>query len=95
MVLVVVEEVGNANRVGGNGVRNSVIVVSHVNTGGVGGAISDGVVVVGSGGTILFVGDSHWWTIDAELEIDLSKYKPMKEVQFFYEKASGKSKGYH
>ena len=55
MVLVVVEEVGNANRVGGNGVRNSVIVVSHVNTGGVGGAISDGVVVVGSGGTILFV----------------------------------------
>ena len=36
MVLVVVEEVGNANRVGGNGVRNSVIVVSHVNTGGVG-----------------------------------------------------------
>ncbi|KHN45800.1 hypothetical protein glysoja_049347 [Glycine soja] len=95
MVLVVVEEVGNANRVGGNGVRNSVIVVSHVNTGGVGGAISDGVVVVGSGGTILFVGDSHWWTIDAELEIELSKYKPMKEVQFFYEKASGKSKGYH
>ena len=31
----------------------------------------------------------------AELEIELSKYKPMKEVQFFYEKASGKSKGYH
>ncbi|PPD95766.1 hypothetical protein GOBAR_DD07201 [Gossypium barbadense] len=46
------------------------------------------------GGTILFVGDLHWWTTDAELESELCKYGPVKEVKFFDEKASGKSKGY-
>ncbi|KAL0560656.1 hypothetical protein IC582_001065 [Cucumis melo] len=48
----------------------------------------------GSGGTILFVGDLHWWTTDAELEVELCKYGPLKEVKFYDEKASGKSKGY-
>ncbi|CAA3019974.1 cleavage and polyadenylation specificity factor subunit CG7185 [Olea europaea subsp. europaea] len=48
----------------------------------------------GGGGTILFVGDLHWWTTDSELEEELSKYGPVKEVKFFDEKASGKSKGY-
>ncbi|EXB36065.1 RNA-binding motif protein, X chromosome [Morus notabilis] len=48
----------------------------------------------GGAGTILFVGDLHWWTTDAELEVELCKYGPVKEVKFFDEKASGKSKGY-
>ncbi|KAE8645895.1 hypothetical protein Csa_011870, partial [Cucumis sativus] len=48
----------------------------------------------GGGGTILFVGDLHWWTTDAELEVELCKYGPLKEVKFYDEKASGKSKGY-
>ncbi|GFZ05343.1 RNA-binding (RRM/RBD/RNP motifs) family protein [Actinidia rufa] len=48
----------------------------------------------GGGGAILFVGDLHWWTTDAELEVELCKYGPLKEVRFFDEKASGKSKGY-
>ncbi|KAH1080185.1 hypothetical protein J1N35_019946 [Gossypium stocksii] len=48
----------------------------------------------GGSGTILFVGDLHWWTTDAELESELCKYGPVKEVKFFDEKASGKSKGY-
>ncbi|KAE8716032.1 putative ccaat-binding transcription factor subunit A [Hibiscus syriacus] len=48
----------------------------------------------GGGGTILFVGDLHWWTTDAELESELCKYGPIKEVKLFDEKASGKSKGY-
>uniref|UniRef100_A0A7N0REY4 RRM domain-containing protein n=1 Tax=Kalanchoe fedtschenkoi TaxID=63787 RepID=A0A7N0REY4_KALFE len=48
----------------------------------------------GGGGTMLFVGDLHWWTTDSELEAELSKYGVVKEVKFFDEKASGKSKGY-
>ncbi|KAG9128608.1 hypothetical protein Leryth_017092 [Lithospermum erythrorhizon] len=48
----------------------------------------------GGGSTILFVGDLHWWTTDAELEAELGKYGPVKEVKFFDERASGKSKGY-
>uniref|UniRef100_A0A368UJ97 RRM domain-containing protein n=1 Tax=Glycine max TaxID=3847 RepID=A0A368UJ97_SOYBN len=60
---------------------------------GVGGGGGGG-AAGGSGGTILFVGDLHWWTTDAELETELSKYGPVKEVKFFDEKASGKSKGY-
>ncbi|KAJ1441242.1 RNA-binding domain superfamily [Sesbania bispinosa] len=39
-------------------------------------------------------GDLHWWTTDAELEAELCKYGQVKEVKFFDEKASGKSKGY-
>ncbi|KAF7815969.1 cleavage and polyadenylation specificity factor subunit CG7185-like [Senna tora] len=86
---------GNLNRVGGNGVANSVSAVNVVNTGGGptvvgGGSAGSG----GGGGTILFVGDLHWWTTDAELEAELCKYGPVKEVKFFDEKASGKSKGY-
>ncbi|KAK3123737.1 hypothetical protein QOZ80_8AG0635290 [Eleusine coracana subsp. coracana] len=48
----------------------------------------------GPGSTTLFVGELHWWTTDADLEAELSKYGPVKEVRFFDEKASGKSKGY-
>ncbi|KAK9939785.1 hypothetical protein M0R45_016471 [Rubus argutus] len=48
----------------------------------------------GAGGATLYVGDLHWWTTDAELEAELCKYGPVKEVKFFDEKASGKSKGY-
>ncbi|KAM0936478.1 putative RNA recognition motif domain, nucleotide-binding alpha-beta plait domain superfamily [Dioscorea sansibarensis] len=55
------------------------------NTNGAGG---------GGGGTTLFVGDLHWWTTDAELEAELAKYGQVKEVRFYDEKASGKSKGY-
>ncbi|KAK7289568.1 hypothetical protein RIF29_03300 [Crotalaria pallida] len=78
---------GNLNRVGGNGTGNSVNVVTSVNVGGGGGGAA-------GGGTILFVGDLHWWTTDAELEAVLCKYGPVKEVKFYDEKASGKSKGY-
>ncbi|EOY12029.1 RNA-binding family protein isoform 1 [Theobroma cacao] len=63
--------------------------------GGGGGGVGVGASGGGSvGGTILFVGDLHWWTTDAELESELCKYGPVKEVKFFDEKASGKSKGY-
>ncbi|KAJ0988243.1 hypothetical protein J5N97_006599 [Dioscorea zingiberensis] len=48
----------------------------------------------GGGGTTLYVGDLHWWTTDAELEAELCKYGQVKEVRFYDEKASGKSKGY-
>ncbi|KAF3544993.1 hypothetical protein DY000_02001296 [Brassica cretica] len=48
----------------------------------------------GGGGTFLFVGDLHWWTTDAEIEAELCKYGAVKEVRFFDEKATGKSKGY-
>lgn len=76
----------NVNGVGGSGMGNGSIGVS----GGGGGAGGGG----GGGGTILFVGDLHWWTTDAELEAELCKYGAVKEVKFFDEKASGKSKGY-
>ncbi|KAB1215104.1 Nipped-B-like protein B [Morella rubra] len=72
---------GNVNGIGGYGVGN---------TGGVSGGGGGG----GGGGTILFVGDLHWWTTDVELEAELCKYGAVKEVKFFDEKASGKSKGY-
>ncbi|GAB2284764.1 hypothetical protein Dimus_019218 [Dionaea muscipula] len=64
--------------------------------GNIGGPASGIPVVGGPGGgnTILFVGDLHWWTTDAELERELVTYGPVKEVKFFEEKASGKSKGY-
>ena len=45
-------------------------------------------------GTMLFVGELHWWTNDAELEVALSEFGRVKEIKFFEEKASGKSKGY-
>eukprot|EP01018_Ginkgo_biloba_P035121 Gb_22175 [translate_table: standard] len=46
------------------------------------------------GGSMLFVGDLHWWTTDADLEAALSEYGRIKYLKFFEEKASGKSKGY-
>ncbi|CAI9756340.1 unnamed protein product [Fraxinus pennsylvanica] len=47
-----------------------------------------------NGNTMLFVGELHWWTTDAELEAVLSQYGMVKEIKFFDERASGKSKGY-
>lgn len=75
---------GNMNGAGGNGYGN------------VGGSVGAGNVGGGGGGqgTILFVGDLHWWSTDAELEMEASKYGHVKEVKFYDEKASGKSKGY-
>lgn len=78
---------GNMNGNGGNGYGNGTGAVG-MGSGGVGGGGG------GGGGTILFVGDLHWWTTDAELEAELCKYGHVKEVKFFDEKASGKSKGY-
>ncbi|XP_022855071.1 cleavage and polyadenylation specificity factor subunit 6-like [Olea europaea var. sylvestris] len=49
---------------------------------------------VENGNTMLFVGELHWWTTDAELETVLSQYGMVKEIKFFDERASGKSKGY-
>ncbi|XP_059657785.1 uncharacterized protein LOC132304223 [Cornus florida] len=49
---------------------------------------------VDNGGTMLFVGELHWWTTDADLENVLSQYGRVKEIKFFDERASGKSKGY-
>uniref|UniRef100_A0A803PH50 RRM domain-containing protein n=1 Tax=Cannabis sativa TaxID=3483 RepID=A0A803PH50_CANSA len=47
-----------------------------------------------NGSTMLFVGELNWWTTDAELENVLSQYGRVKEIKFFDERASGKSKGY-
>ncbi|PIN17773.1 putative splicing factor, SR protein superfamily [Handroanthus impetiginosus] len=49
---------------------------------------------VENGNTMLFVGELHWWTTDAELESVLAQYGKVKEIKFFEERASGKSKGY-
>ncbi|KAF3431145.1 hypothetical protein FNV43_RR25875 [Rhamnella rubrinervis] len=49
---------------------------------------------VENGSTMLFVGELHWWTTDAEIESVLSQYGRVKEIKFFDERASGKSKGY-
>ncbi|KAL6186419.1 hypothetical protein ACLB2K_042539 [Fragaria x ananassa] len=49
---------------------------------------------VENGSATLFVGELHWWTTDAELEGVLSQFGRIKEIKFFDERASGKSKGY-
>lgn len=49
---------------------------------------------VENGPTMLFVGELHWWTTDAELESACSQFGRIKEIKFFDERASGKSKGY-
>lgn len=46
------------------------------------------------GPTVLVVGELHWWTTDAQLESMMSQYGRVKEIKFFDERASGKSKGY-
>ncbi|GAV68809.1 RRM_1 domain-containing protein [Cephalotus follicularis] len=79
---------------GGGGGGGIVVVGGSVNGVGNGGGGVGNVGGGGGGGTILFVGDLHWWTTDAELETELVKYGAVKEVKFFDEKASGKSKGY-
>lgn len=85
---------------GGNGNGNG---FNAAGSGMVGNGTGSGVVVAagtavgtgnGGGGTTLFVGDLHWWTTDAQVEAECCKYGPVKEVKFFEEKASGKSKGY-
>jgi len=47
-----------------------------------------------NGSTTLYVGELHWWTTDAELESFASQFGRVKEIKFFDERASGKSKGY-
>ncbi|KAG0475300.1 hypothetical protein HPP92_014986 [Vanilla planifolia] len=75
---------------GGPGTGPLVGVGTSMN-GAVGGITGSGSV---GGTTTLYVGELHWWTTDADLEAELCKYGPVKEVRFFDEKASGKSKGY-
>ena len=41
-------------------------------------------------GTVLFVGELHWWTTDADLETALSVYGKVKDIKLSEEKASGK-----
>ncbi|KNA23856.1 hypothetical protein SOVF_020770 [Spinacia oleracea] len=78
---------GTAGNMGGTG--SSAVQATPMSTGtGMGGGGG------GGGGNVLFVGDLHWWTTDAELETELVRYGDVKEVKFFDEKASGKSKGY-
>lgn len=48
----------------------------------------------GDGSGMLFVGDLQWWTTDAELEAALSEYGRVKNLKFYEERVSGKSKGY-
>ncbi|KAJ4889867.1 RNA-binding (RRM/RBD/RNP motifs) family protein [Raphanus sativus] len=50
--------------------------------------------VVDNGNTMVFVGELQWWTTDAEVESVLSQYGRVKEIKFFDERVSGKSKGY-
>ena len=75
----------------GNVVVPSAVAGVNYNASLNGGPAGGGVV---SSGTVLFVGDLHWWTTDADLEIELCKYGQVKELKFFDERASGKSKGY-
>ncbi|CAL9191163.1 unnamed protein product, partial [Musa hybrid cultivar] len=70
------------------------VVVPAGNANGGGDAGGGGGAGAGVGGTTLFVGELHWWTTDADLEEELCKYGQVKEVKFFDERASGKSKGY-
>ncbi|KAJ6824799.1 glycine-rich RNA-binding protein 3, mitochondrial [Iris pallida] len=46
------------------------------------------------GPTTLFVGELLWWTTDEEIESAASRYGRVKEVKFFDERPSGRSKGY-
>ncbi|KAK4781712.1 hypothetical protein SAY86_015814 [Trapa natans] len=89
---------GNDNLPTQSGIRNTNPACGNgvVNPGGTNAvaASSSGAGNGGGGTTMLFVGDLHWWTTDAELEAELCKYGQVKEVKFFDEKASGKSKGY-
>ncbi|XP_021740705.1 cleavage and polyadenylation specificity factor subunit CG7185-like [Chenopodium quinoa] len=77
---------GTAGNMSGTGSSAVQVTPMGAGMGGAGGG--------GGGGNVLFVGDLHWWTTDAELETELVKYGNVKEVKFFDEKASGKSKGY-
>ncbi|KAK1377380.1 cleavage and polyadenylation specificity factor subunit 6 [Heracleum sosnowskyi] len=47
-----------------------------------------------NGATMLYVGELHWWTTDVDIERAASYYGRVKEIKFFDERASGKSKGY-
>lgn len=75
---------------GGAGANHPIPVTVAGTSASVGGNMNGG----GGGGTTIFVGELHWWTTDADLEAELCKYGPIREVRFFDEKASGKSKGY-
>ncbi|KAL6202832.1 hypothetical protein ACLB2K_026537 [Fragaria x ananassa] len=87
---------GGAGNVGNEGFLRQPGGVGGGNVNGVGGNSGSGGGFGGgaAGGATLYVGDLHWWTTDAELEAELCKYGQVKEVKFYEEKASGKSKGY-
>ncbi|XP_049401554.1 uncharacterized protein LOC125865403 [Solanum stenotomum] len=86
---------GNARNVGnsgnGNMVRRGMVSGNAMGSMGSSRALGGG---DGSGGTILFVGNLHWWTTDAQVELELSRYGTVEDVKFFDEIASGKSNGY-
>ncbi|XP_015166433.1 uncharacterized protein [Solanum tuberosum] len=86
---------GNARNVGnsgnGNMVRRGMVSGNAMGSMGSSRALGGG---DGSGGTILFVGNLHWWTTDAQVELELSRYGAVEDVKFFDEIASGKSNGY-
>ncbi|KAL3355693.1 hypothetical protein AABB24_016727 [Solanum stoloniferum] len=86
---------GNARNVGnsgnGNMVRRGMVSGNAMGSMGSSSALGGG---DGSGGTILFVGNLHWWTTDAQVELELSRYGTVEDVKFFDEIASGKSNGY-
>ncbi|KAH0719687.1 hypothetical protein KY290_004603 [Solanum tuberosum] len=86
---------GNARNVGnsgnGNMARRGMVSGNAMGSMGSSRALGGG---DGSGGTILFVGNLHWWTTDAQVELELSRYGAVEDVKFFDEIASGKSNGY-
>ncbi|XP_050368051.1 uncharacterized protein LOC126786310 [Argentina anserina] len=82
---------GAVGNVGNEGFLRQPGGVGAGNVNGVGGNSGPG---GGAGCATAYVGDLHWWTTDAELEAELCKYGAVKDLKFYDEKASGKSKGY-
>lgn len=88
---------GNAGNVGNSGNSNMIRqgMVSGNAMGSIGslGALGAGPSGGGGGGGTIFVSHLHWWTTDAQLEAESSKYGAVKEITCFSEPCNGKSKG--
>ena len=41
----------------------------------------------------VYIGDLHWWTTDADLEEECSRFGRIRDVKFFEDTSNGKSKG--
>lgn len=41
----------------------------------------------------VYIGDLHWWTTDADLEQECSRFGRIRDVKFFEDTSNGKSKG--